>query len=375
MPVLRIVLTALCLVLSLLPGPVAAEERGERFLDLMSNLPQDVWSNRSRSIPEFFDFEAAATVVGVLATSHPGKVRADAQRVITGPFPNAPSNGDWSLTVGFARSDLRAAVAVQDEEDRRTVLFIKPDVVAAVAPALLAHGYVQSDDRGFPAFWRIADDFGFDMAFRNRDDPFAAGVPLSSRIALEGDMLLHARGWPGLQSMIAAKGPNTVLAAFASALNMPDWGDRAIVQTVIFSDPMLFAPGIRLGDGLNPVPPPPGEVPYWSNMMLADLSDGTSDLTLVVLLYIARSDAEAAAKAMQDGLASAILPSFGDKALAEVAGVGQAMVAGEGPYLAIYTIETDPDIRSDFFPSNRGYSVLLNAAFMRELYLLGPAMP
>jgi hypothetical protein len=355
--------------------PAASEERGQRFVDLMGNLPQELWANRSRSTPEFFDFEAAAKVVDRLRTTHPDKVKAGARRILTDLFPNASSDADWSLTVGFARGDLHAAVAVQEEGDRRTVLLLAPDVMAGVAPTLLANGYAQSDDRGFPAFWRTDGDNKIDMKLRNRDDPFAFPVPLSSRIALSGDLLLHSRNWPGLEALVADKAQSPVLGALASALDMPDWGERQVVQAILFSDPMEFAQGIRLGDGLNADAPPPGEVPYWSNLMLADLSDGASDLTLVVLLYTARSDAEAAAKAMQDGLPAAAPPSLKGKTLGEVIGAGRAMVAGEGPYLAIYATETEPDLEIVAFPRNRGYNVLLGAAFMRELYPLGPIAP
>jgi hypothetical protein len=356
--------------------PAWAEDRSQRFLDLMSNLPQEIWANRSRSMPEFMDYGVAAQVTEVLVAAHPGKVNADARRITSGPFPSdTPEVADWSLTVGFGRDDILASVLTREGADSRLALLLTSDVMAGIAPALLATGYAQSEDRGYPAFWRTEEDNAFDLTLRNPDDPFASSVPLASRIALKGDVLLHASNWPGLDSLANAKGASPALQALASALDLPDWGERQVVQAIIFSDPSSFSPGFRLAEGLTPVEPPPGEVPYWSNLMLADLSDGTSDLTLIVLLYTSRSDAEAAAKAMETGLPAAAFQSFGDKTLGELAGTGTAIVAGDGPYLAIYALQTEPELRSAAFPRNRGYHILLTAAFTRELYLLGPAAP
>jgi hypothetical protein len=365
------------LALSVLLGfalPAASQERGQRFLDLMSNLLPELWTNRSQAIPEFFDFEVAAGVVESLAGAHPGKVDPGAKRILGGPFVMTSLDPDWGQTVGFTQGDLRAAVTVQVKQEILSVLLLNTEVMNKVGPALLANGYTQSGDRGFPAFWRLADDFAFDMELRNSDDPFAADVPISSRIALEGDVLLHAHGWPGLESLVADHDQSPVLDSFASALNMPDWGERQLVQAIVFSDPVSFSPGFRIADGLTPVETPSGAVPYWSNMMLADLSDGASDLTLLVLLYAAKSDAESAAGALEAGFQAAALPSYDNKTLGEVVGAGTATVLGEGPYLAIYAVQTEPDIRSETFLSNRGYRILSRAASMRELYLLGPKL-
>ncbi len=375
MRVRRLAVFALSAAL-LLAFPAASEDRGQRFLELMGHMPAEIWANRSPLVPEFLDYEAASHIVEQLGAAHPGKVKPDAQRIVSGPFPSdTPIDADWDRTVGFGRDDILATALARDGVDSRMALLLTPDGMAGVAPALLATGYTQSDDRGFPAFWRTAEDNGIDMTLRNRDDPFAASLPKSSRIALKGDVLLYASNWPKLDSMATAEGSNPVLKAFALALNMPDWGSGQVVQALIFSDPMAFSPGFRLAEGLTPVATPAGEVPYWSNMMVADLSDGASDLTLLVLLYTSRSDAESAARALETGLPDVAPPSFGNKTLGEVAGVGSAMVAGDGPFLAIYALQSEPDIRSSAFPSNRGYRVLSQASFMREIYMLGPTVP
>ena len=111
------------------------------------------------------------------------------------------------------------------------------------------------------------------------------------------------------------------------------------------------------------------------NLLLADLSDGQSDLTLVVLLYAAKSDAKAAAQALEAGWDTAALASAGGRTLGDLAGSGTARVAGEGPFLAIYAVETKPEITAPDMLRNRGYHVLMTATYRRELFLLGPAMP
>lgn len=356
-------------------GPAAAEEHGKPFLELMSSLPDSAFSNRADGTAEFVNYEAAARVADILATAQPGAVGGDARRIQGGPFANAPPGANWAGTVGFGPEDLRAAVLLRAPPDDRMALLLAPDAVAGVGPALLANGYAASEDKGFPAFWRGDKDLALDLAARNPDDPFAFDMPVSSRIAMRGDFLLQAASWPGLQSMVGNGEPGPVVTALAQAVNLPDWGSRELVQAMVFSDPMLFAPGIKLDKDLMPTQAPPGTLPYWSNLLLADLSDGQGDLTLVVLLYVAKSDAEAAAQVLEAGWDTAVLASAGGRTLGELAGTGTARVVGDGPFLAIYAVETEPEIKAPDMLRNRGYHVLMTAAYRRELSLLGPVWP
>jgi hypothetical protein len=364
---LRIALIALCL-----PAPLAAEERSARFLTLMSHLPEGAIANGTASMAEFVDFAVARDVMGVLAA---GGVDPDGQRSIGGPLSEAPQGQDWRGRVGFARGEMVAGLVAGEAEDRGLVLMLSPDVMAAVGPALLADGYLVREGEALPVYWRGEADLAVDRAYRNPDDPFAFPLPRSSRIALEGDLLFQSSSWPGLEAMLAAPEPGAVLKTFGTVLAAPDWGARQLVQAVVFSDPMRFAPPFRLGEGLTPQDAPPGGVPYWSNLMLADLSDGASDQSLIVIVYAAHSDAEAAAAAMQDGLAGLVLPTFGDKTLGDLIGPGRSMVLGNGPYAAVYVVETVPDVRTPRMVRNRGFHMLLNAAVSGDLSLLGAKLP
>lgn len=371
-------LGTMALALSLgagLAGPGAAEDRSQRFVEMMGRLPQTLVESRSPVMPEFLDFEVAARVVAAAAAARPGDLRDDDRRLIGGPFSDLPEASDWSGTVGFTAKDLRAAAFVQEPPDTRLALLLATEAAARVPAALAANGYTASEDRGFPAFWRGGADFAMDLGARNPDDPFGFPLPKSSRIVLDGDILLHSASWPGLESMVTATGAGPTVLALGQALDLPDWGDRGVVQAILFTDPAAFAPGFRLGEGLTPEATPPGAVPAWNALMLADLSDGISDLTLVVMAYATQTDAQAAAQALEANWATTALPSFGDMTLAETVGTGATVVTGDGPFLAIYAVETEPEIRSPGMLLNRGYHVLLTAAVMRELTILAPIQP
>jgi hypothetical protein len=365
-------------MLCLLDGaqsPAVAEDRSARFLQLMTYLPDAVIANRSSQTPEFVDFEAANAVIAGLVASGTGEVLPDARRSLSGPLSDAPQGQDWTPKVGFSRADLRAGVLTNGPENRARVMLLSANVIAQVEPTLLANGYTLDEGKGFPAFWRIEEDLDFDRALRDAADPFTYPLPVSSRIALDGEILLQSPTWPMLEAMFATADTSPTLQALGGVLDLPDWGDRRVIHAMVFSDPMVFAPGIRLGEGLTPVDASPGGVPYWSNLMLADLSGADGDLTLVVLLYITRSDAEAAAAAMEAGLGSLVLPSFDDKSIIELTGPGRTLVTGDGPYAAVYAVETATRISTPSIVTSRGYGVLMNAAFLRELPLLGVGMP
>lgn len=355
--------------------PLAAEDRSATFLTLMGQFPESVIANRSLATPRFVDHVAAAEVAAAAAQSVAG-LEAGAWRMVSGPLADAPPGEAWRPTVGFAREDVLAVADNGLRDGGAMVLLLAETVLPSVGPALTANGYALSEERGFPAFWRGEDDGRVDLSVRAADDPFAYSIPLSSRIALEGDLLLQASEWPVLEAAVGSAGPSPALQAMARVLDLPDWGARRLVQATIFSDPTMFSPGIVMGEDLVPTVGAPGAVPYWSNLMIADLSDGASDLSLVVLIYAAKSDAEKAAEVMGAGMAKLPMFSRGDGVtLGDLIGSGRALVAGDGPYAAIYAVETAPAAKGPTMVENRGYYVLTSAAMTIELPLLGPAMP
>jgi hypothetical protein len=144
----------------------------------------------------------------------------------------------------------------------------------------------------------------------------------------------------------------------------------------VFSDPSDFAQPVRVIDAEKRLVAYPLGVPYWSNLMMADLSDGANDLSLIVLIYTARSDAEVAAATMQDALPTLGMLSYGGetKTLGGLIGTGRSLVMGDGPFAAVYAVETAPEIVSPRQVENRGYTVLMQAAVTRDLTILGPRL-
>lgn len=371
-------LRSLMFILCFLPGiamPGGAEDRSQRFVALMSRLPEGVLGAQSPTMPEFVDFEAARWVADMQAKAGPGAVEPASHRVLGGPFADQPKGADWTGTVGFAPTDLKAAALLRAPPDDAMALLLAAEAMPHVGPALLANGYTATEDKGFPAFWRGEKDLSVDLAATNPDDPFAFPMAKSSRIALVDDVLLQAASWPRLESLQASASTSPVLTALAMALDLPDWEERRLVQAVLVSDPMLLAPGIQMDESPMPTADPSGAVPYWSNLLLADLGGEGRDLTLIILLYVTQADAETAAKAMDKALGDEPLAAFGGQSLTDAIGPGTARVSGDGPYLAIYALETPPDVPSPGTLRNRGFDVLLRAIYQREFSVLGPALP
>lgn len=348
-----------------------AETRSERFVDLMSFLPDVALGPAPSGQPEFVDFAAARAITEAYATAHPDALRPDALRIISGPFGKAPQGQDWTTKVGFSTADLEAAAFIDAPPDRQLALLLSSEAIPRIAPALLANGYAQTEEPGFPAFWRGEDDYVFDMAWRDPADPFSVPVPKSSRIAFDGEVLLHSPSWPGLKALFATAETNPALTAFASVIDLPDWGDRKLVQAVIFSDPGLFVSSFTPDPALMPTPIEPKGIPAWHNLMLADLGSGTRDLTLVALLYPSKDDAEIAATTLNAEFGG--MPLFTqNQTLAEATGPGSASVVGDGPFVTVYAIETEPQVATPGMLRNRAFQVLLNAAYSRALPLLAP---
>ena len=379
---------ALALALAL-PATAQAETRSERFVDLMGRLPASVFANRSATLPAFADLEAARIVLTRLAETGQFTLSDSGLffRVGPAPFRDIYPDADWTSTLGFSKEDLQAAAITNDSSIPATVLLLAPGVTATLGPVLLANGYADDDTHGFPAWWRLAEDGAMDLSLRNGYDPFASPIPYSSRIALSGDILLQSQTWPVLQEMMAQTGTNAVLATMGQVLDAPDWTDHLLVRATVFSDPIMFVPRLPLTlvpqDTLPTVEDvakemqamkPARSVPYWSNLLLADLSNGTSDLTLVVLIYPAQSDAQLATDILNEDLGGTVPLGANDTTVEQMAGPGRAMVMGSGPYAAVYVIETAPKALAPGLAGNHGYDRMTALLMRSGLPIFGPPM-
>jgi hypothetical protein len=358
---LRIAAFAICLA-----TPLVAQDRSARFMALMGHLPDGATAHGAQTQPEFVDLEAAGQAVAALRSDGSGDIDERAYRALSSWLAQVPEGEDWTPQVGFARRDVIAIAETGSIEERGRVLMLPAEVMPNIAPALLANGYAERAGAALPTYWRGEEDNAIDIANRQQDDPFAIPLPISSRVVLDGDLLIQSSSWSVLEAMVAAE-PDAVLATLAGVIDAPNWGERKLIAATIFSDPMQFA--VR--------PPQAGPatigVPYWRAMMLADLSDGPNDLTLIVVIYDTKADAETAAQVMQDNLPGQPLFTLQDKVLGDLIGRGgQSMVMGTSPFAAVYAVETDAEIASPLFVNNRGFSVLMRAALTGDLPVLGP---
>ena len=371
-----------------LPATAQAETRSDRFVDLMGRLPESVFANRSSTLPAFADLEAARIVLTRLSDT--GQVTLSDSglffRVGPAPFRDIYPDADWTSTLGFSKEDLQAAAITNDSGTPATVLLLAPGVTTTLGPVLLANGYADDDTHGFPAWWRVAEDGAMDLSSRNGYDPFASSVPYSSRMAVSGDILFQSQTWPVLQAMMAQTGPNAVLTTMGEILDAPDWTDHLLVRATVFSNPLMFVPGLPTTLMLQDTMPtvesvaqemeamkPARTVPYWSNLLLADLSNGASDLTLLVLIYPAESDAVLAADILNEDLGGTV-PLGSKETFEQRVGPGRVKVMGSGPYATVYAVETAPKIFDRALADNKGYDRIGGWLMQSGLPIFGPPL-
>ncbi len=371
---------------SLLPWAAQAEGRAEVMLDLMGRVPTEriepmpqAWSG-----VEFADYRAAAAAVPQL----PGDAPEPALALRLGIM----AQGDWEPLAGFGPTDLEVGLRLGSSGAEQSMLLrLPPDVAARVAPALLASGYQKDMRAGVRALAR-GEDLEIDVARRNPADPFDAGLGMSSRVVVDGPWLVQSRTWPGLVALVGAPGDRRSrghpdLVPMAEALDRPEWGEVALVEAVL---PHQLDLGLVGGGGL----------PVWRLGLIADLSPpaeaaatGAEAVTLVLVSYAGRAEAEQAAAriadgwdeslALQDPLDSLFLsettPAPGTvptpptvPSLAGVTGAEvETGVAGQGPFV-VWAALRGPAALTPDLPGNLAFTRLRQAVYMRAVPLLGP---
>jgi hypothetical protein len=180
-------------------------------------------------------------------------------------------------------------------------------------------------------------------------------------VVLDDALLVHARGWPTLLRLVSEveqKG-HSDLPALAAALDLPDWGDTALLQA-------FFLPHqLELGEPGSGGPPP------WRLGMVADLGSGTETITLALFTYTSRAEAAfndivLEQLAAPGAAASPPKPSLQDITEAEA----QTGVAGEGPFVTWVAVRA-PTQANGGRVTNRTFEVLWRALMRRELSHFG----
>lgn len=349
------------------PAAGAAQERSEAFLDLASRLPAPLLDGSGEPAYaqlHFADHAAAERVLAALPTAAPHvEAHGAFARLLTPLFVEslgAGVEGGWPPLVGFGPSDIRTSLAVEAPPLAGMILRLDPAAAPGVAPSLEAAGYAPQTRDGVAALAR-GEDAGTDLAARDPADPFGRRMGAASRVGLEGDLLVQANAWPLLSDLLgAAPQGHADLPALAAALDDPAWGEALLVQAAIWPDQDLL--GAHGEPGLPP----------WRLALLADLAEGTGTLTLLLLSYPDRAQAEAAAATLEAGWAE--LPAPSGRSLREITGSpAEVTVLGEGPYVTALALRAPSDTLQGGWPVNRPFHRLLLALGHRDLELLGPS--
>ena len=327
----------------------SAQQRTDRMTSLMALVPA-VWLTDSGALIGFSDVEAstAATVrspagllAGLMGRNNP---MAPLQRLRAVPYSLASAaqlgmRGGWQERVGFEPDQISALLSAEwlGEGVNEVMVFDLADGADhdSIGQALLANDYQTRTVGDWSAWWR-GEDYVIDRDARDPVSPFGAGMGQSSRVASNGERLVHAAAWSPIEEM--AGPPDATLqdlpemTAIASALNDPRFGDAGLVQAMV----MPQAP--QADDAAaEPVLPP------WRLGMLADLSSGPVDYGVAVVVYDDRATAE--------GLAGPLLSAWQamrstehDATFAELAGgEADAFVVGDGPAALVLAIERPMD--------------------------------
>ena len=249
----------------------------------------------------------------------------------------------------------------------------------------LANGYAQSDQMGYPALFRGEDDAMFDPAQRSMADPFGARMGMSSRIGVQGDVLLQSRTWPVLTDMMLPSGAmladNPEISALLDALDAAPAELGGLVQVRFLTDPLsstnpLLGVDVKapLDDEATMPTPLQSDLPFWSMGLIADLATADTETAVIGLVYPTQAIADDAAVVVQNAWKNQISPAS-EQTLAQIIGTDAAVtVAGTGPFVMRLTVTVPTEARGGWI-RNRPWSVLVQAYMQRELLLLAAAMP
>ena len=289
------------------------------------------------------------------------------------------ASGDSEEAVRFAA--LAAAILVDPVRRKDYDAALNPGVGAG--PVLVANGYTQTDQMGYPALVRGQEEGSFDIAARN--DPFGAGIGISSRIGFTGDILMQAPSWPMLTRMMAPSesmlADNSEIAALLGAVDAAPAELGGLVRVRLLSDPVSIAAwdplaGLQLDPppDVQPANEPKSRLPFWTMGLLADLATPETETAIIALVFPTQSAADTAAATLSSAWQYQLTPASGHSFQEITGATATTSVSGTGPFVALLTA-TQPTTAEGGMIGNRTWSALLRAYYQRDLLLLAPEMP
>jgi hypothetical protein len=381
---------------STLSAPVAAwaEARSEVLMDLLSRVPTEALESEPADWSQliFADLVAAAGVLDPppAGIDLEGLAKFGAYARVFGPEGLGQSvshgmEGAWEPLIGFSPLQVEAALGfrVGDPYDYAQVVRLNEAATSRVGPALLANGFVEDAREGATAWARGAEDYEFDRAHYDMANPFGGDMGRSSRVALNGTLLVETAGWTLLGEVLGTEVPkgHPDLAAVAAALDSPNWGEAQLLQLAVLPHQLSLSTGR-------------GGMPAWRLGMLADLGTGTETVALALFSYSSRSEAKAAAAHIatvwdapvastsmevfhsQIGEPSIDLEAFSAPSLQpsfqERTGANAVVgVAGEGPFVAWVALRGVP-VADGHRIRNPAFMALWIGVLDRNLAIFGP---
>ncbi|MEM7446188.1 MAG: hypothetical protein AAF414_22905 [Pseudomonadota bacterium] len=353
----------------------SAQQRTDRMTGLMALVPAN-WLTDFSALISFADVEAstAATVrspagllAGLMGRNNP---QAPLNRLRTVPFflssaIQQGARGGWQERVGFEPDQISALLTAEWLGDgvNEAMVFDLTDAADhnGIGQALLANDYQARTVGDWSAWWR-GEDYDIDRDARDPVSPFGGGIGQSSRVASDGESLVHAAAWAPIEEMAgppaATLRDQPEMTAIVAALNDPRFGDAQLVQATVLPEE---AQAENAAD--DPVMPP------WRLGMLADLSTGPVDYGVMAVVF----DDRATAEGLADPLLNAwqTMRSTEDNAtFAELTGgEAETFVVGDSPAALVLSIERSMD-GEDQEARNLAFHALFGSYIRSDLSLL-----
>lgn len=270
--------------------------------------------------------------------------------------------GGWPATAGFALDDAAAWLTFSAPPNGLRLIRLDPGKAAAAMAALPGLGYAAETGTGGTILVRGDQDLAISLADRNPADPFGGALGKSSRVTRLGDVLVQAPSRTGvLAALSTAPKGHADLPALAVALDDPAFGAARLVQAFLVPlDVQMGRETLPAGDAL----------PVWSSLLLADLSDGTTDHAAAIFVFPSRAAAEAARATLTRTWADAAVDR--GRTLAKVVGPDpQFRITGDGPATLTADLPGAPGAL-DGMPANVAWSRLMRLYFQVALSPFSP---